>query len=82
MKVIKASIDLKTWSSKQTCPNCLSEIGVEAEDIRYFWTQNGGYYYICCLCDHREYLKEKEVPEIVKADVLKSRRDPTYSRDD
>ena len=77
MKVIKASVDLKTWCLQKDCPYCASVIEIEATDLRYHWSNNSCYYYICILCNKKSYLKDDEVPEIVKADILNNRRDPT-----
>lgn len=77
MKVIKASVDLKTWCLKHTCDKCKSELEICASDIRYSYDR--GYYAICVLCSNVMTIKKDEVPEIVKADVDKHRRDKSYS---
>lgn len=81
MKIIKATIDLETWFLETTCPTCKSVLGVESQDIRYFWTKHGCYYYTCILCNNRHILNDDKIPAIVAADVIKSRKDPDVSSD-
>lgn len=74
MKVIKAFIDLKTWTLKQTCPNCESEVEVESKDISYDYDAKLSHWrVICCLCSHHFRVPEKDVPKLVQADVVKHR---------
>lgn len=80
MKIIEASVDLDTWCYELNCDKCKSKIGIEAGDLRYKWSQNGCYYFVCVLCNTRQTMKDAEVPPIVRADVEKHRSDPvTYS---
>ncbi len=76
MKIIKASVDLETWTLPTTCKSCKSELGIEAGDLRHNWTKDGCYYFKCELCDNTQYLKDSDVPEIVKADAKRHRADP------
>lgn len=76
MKIIKASVDLKTWCHELSCNNCKSVISIEATDLRNKWSREGSYYFICVLCNQWQYMKNADVPEIVKADVNKHRSDP------
>lgn len=74
MKVIKASIDLETWSMPHTCDNCKSEVEIEAVDISYDYQVDGKHWLVkCCLCNSPFRLIDTEVPEIVKANVMKHR---------
>ncbi len=82
MKIIKASVDLKTWCHELTCNKCQSKLGIEAKDLRYKWTTSGCYYFVCELCTNWQYMKDAEVPAIVGADVRKHRSDPIVYRED
>lgn len=77
MKVIKASVDLGTWNLKHTCDKCKSDLEICAKDIRYNYDR--GYYATCVLCSNVMVIDKTNVPEIVKADVDKHRRDKSYS---
>jgi hypothetical protein len=77
MKIIKASVDLETWTHTCDCNKCKSTLEVSSSDIRYRWSSDNCYYFTCVLCDHRNYLTSKELPEIVKTDVGKHRADPS-----
>ena len=70
MKVIKASVDLATWTLAVTCKNCDSQLELESADIRYDYPS---YLANCCLCDKIITVDGKQVPEIVKTDILKNR---------
>lgn len=82
MKIIKASVDLKTWCFETKCEKCKSDIGIEATDLRYKWSMHGCYYFVCELCNTRQTMKDADVPPIVKADVEKHRSDPIIYVDD
>lgn len=80
MNVIKAAVDLKTWSLKCVCPNCTSEVEVETTDIYYEWDSNNSPWRVtCCLCDHNFRIVEDDIPKLVQADSRKNRyiRRPT-----
>lgn len=70
MKVIKASVDLKTWTLPITCTKCSSDLEVCAKDIRYDYPK---YLVTCCLCEAVNEIPHKSVPEIVQTDVCKHR---------
>lgn len=74
MKVIKAAVDLKTWSLKWVCPNCTSEVEVEAKDIYYdHVTIHPPWRVQCCLCNHQFRIDEDQIPKLVQSDVTKHR---------
>jgi len=74
MKVIKAAIDLKTWSLKWVCPNCTSELEVEAKDIYYDYdSKQPPWKVTCCLCEHAFRIHEDHIPKLVQADCTKKR---------
>lgn len=74
MKVIKAAVDLKTWSIKHTCPNCTSEIEVECKDISYdYQFKDSKWRATCCLCEKSFAIEEKDIPKLVQADIVKHR---------
>lgn len=74
MKVIKAAVDLDTWSLKYSCPNCTSEVEVEATDIFHDWDANNSPWRVtCCLCDHQFRIMEDRIPKLVQADARKNR---------
>jgi hypothetical protein len=74
MKVIKAAVDLKIWSLQQVCPNCSSEVEVEAKDIYYDYDSKGNHWKVtCCLCEHSFRVSEKDIPKLVQADTIKKR---------
>lgn len=79
MKIIKASVDLKTWCYKTTCTNCASQLEVESFDIRYARNNSKSYYYVCELCGAHQIIKNTDVPAIVQADIKKHRSDPSRS---
>lgn len=82
MKIIHASIDLKTWCHELNCDKCKSKLGIEAQDLRHKWSTKGCYYFICELCKNWQYMKDAEVPPIVSADVREHRSDPIVYVDD
>lgn len=69
MKVIKASVDLATWTLPVTCKKCDSQLELESKDIRYDYC----FLTNCCLCDGKIELDVKSLPEIVKNDITKHR---------
>ena len=74
MKVIKPAVDLETWSLKWVCPNCTSEVEIEAKDIYYDYAIKEPPWKVqCCLCDHYFRIHEDHVPKLVQADATKKR---------
>jgi len=82
MKVVKAEVDLETWSQEHTCSHCKSIVAIENEDVHYEYESRGKCYWAeCCLCHHRIYFTDDELPKIVIASALKHRKIIHYSRD-
>ena len=80
MKVLKASCDIEAWTITETCTKCKSELEICTKDVRY--DPNGtrdNYYASCCLCDNRIIVSETKLPQLVKTDTQKRRRDAYHS---
>jgi hypothetical protein len=74
MKVVKASVDLATWTLPVKCESCKSDLEVEAGDIKYRY-QSDGYHYFCncVLCNASMHFSEKQIPKIVQQDTIAKR---------
>lgn len=80
MKIIKASVDLATWTMLMMCPTCSSEIGIEAADLGYRYSPDSRHYFCnCTLCDGYIDFHSDDLPRIVKRDAEKYRAVKTSS---
>lgn len=80
MKIVKASVDLATWTLPTKCTTCASEIEIESKDLNYRYSTDGDHYFCyCILCKGCIVFNEKLIPKIVQRDVTDNRAVKTYS---
>lgn len=80
MKIVKASVDLATWTLPTKCTTCASEIEIESKDLGYRYNSDSEHYFCnCILCNGYMTFHEKEIPKIVQRDIIDNRSVKTSS---
>jgi len=83
MKIIKAAVDLETWTLEHKCPHCESQLGIEAKDIYHDYDPSGDHWRVqCSLCLGYFRIASELVPKLVQSDATNNRYISHPSSDD
>ena len=75
MEVISNGITPETWRYHGKCPHCQTTLAVQYRDINMypeqgFFKSRLRFKVKCCVCHNPLFLKESEVPSIIRRAIL------------